>query len=109
MNEFVKELSLFDIKLRNYLSIFDYKKTYSFSEQYYITHKIPYFWLNTSTIVTKYKIHTINGIVEYPIIGIYHILKKQRIKKELLYIIKYKILYNEFNLPADIVIYILSI
>ena len=51
MNTLTNQLSILDIKVRDYLHIkkFRKQKRSIYDEQYLIKNKIPYFWLNAST------------------------------------------------------------
>jgi len=67
-----RQLSILDIKVRDYLHIKKFYKTNRTicNEQYLIKKKIPYFWLTASTLVTGYIIKTIDGEIRKPVIGI---------------------------------------
>ena len=72
MNILTRQLANLDIKVRNYLNIKKFCKNNRtiYNEQYLIDKKIPYFWLNASTLVTGYIIKTIDGYVKKPVIGV---------------------------------------
>ena len=64
MNNISIELAKLDIKVRDYLNVRRYFKSprLVMEELGLIQQKIPYFWLNASTIVTGYIIDTIDGL-----------------------------------------------
>lgn len=72
MDIVTRQLSILDIKVRDYLHIKKFYKTNRtiYNEQYLIKKKIPYFWLTASTLVTGYIIETIDGEIRKPVIGI---------------------------------------
>ena len=72
MNILTRQLANLDIKVRNYLNIKKFCKNNRTidNEQYLIEKKIPYFWLNASTLVTGYIIRTIDGYIKKPVIGV---------------------------------------
>jgi|SaaInlStandDraft_1057018.scaffolds.fasta_scaffold20278_2 hypothetical protein len=75
-----------DIKVRDYLNIksFYSPKTNIYKEIILIEKKIPYIWLNTSTLATRYIIETIDGDITKPIIGIKTLQKMRNIHGEFL-------------------------
>ena len=121
MNNISIELARLDIKVRDYLNVKRFYKSPRFvmEEIKLIQKKIPYFWLNASTIVTGYIIETINGEIYKPVIGIKQLSLKQRVhndlKVEILERIRKKHLFNivcclstKTNLPQDVMKYILK-
>tara|TARA_Y100001935_G_scaffold166187_1_gene136868 strand:+ start:1042 stop:1443 length:402 start_codon:yes stop_codon:yes gene_type:complete len=121
MNNISIELAKLDIKVRDYLNVKRYFKSPRFimEEIKLIQKKIPYFWLNASTIVTGYIIETIDGEIYKPVIGIKQLSLKRRIhfhlKEEILERIRKKYLFNivcclstKTNLPQDVMKYILK-
>jgi len=81
MNDVSIQLLTLDIKVRNYLNVKRYFKSPRFvmEEIGLIQKKIPYFWLNATTIVTGYIIETIDGEVYRPVIGIKQLGIKRRL------------------------------
>ena len=81
MDDISLQLSILDIKVRNYLNVKRFHKSprHICLEMDLIKKKIPYFWLNASTLVTGYIIKTIEGEIVKPVIGI----KQLRIQKVL--------------------------
>jgi hypothetical protein len=79
MNDVSIQLSTIDIKVRNYLNVKKYRKIsrHINHEMELIKKRIPYFWMNASTLVTGYIIKTIDGDILIPIIGIRN-LRMQR-------------------------------
>jgi len=84
-----------------------------------IQKKVPYFWLNASTIVTGYIIETIDGEIYRPVIGIKQLSLKRRIhchlKSEILERKRRKELFNvicclstKTKLPQDVIKYVLK-
>ena len=121
MNNISIELAKLDIKVRDYLNVKRYYKSprYIIEEVSLIQKKIPYFWLNASTIVTGYIIETIDGEVYKPVIGIKQLSLKQRLhyqlKNKILNKIRKKYLFNlicclstKTNLPQDLIKYLLE-
>ena len=121
MNNISIELAKLDIKVRDCLNVKRYYKSPRFimEEISLIQKKIPYFWLNASTIVTGYIIETINGEIYKPVIGIKQLSLKQRVhndlKIEILERIRKKHLFNivcclsiKTNLPQDVIMYLLE-
>ena len=121
MNNISIELARLDIKVRDYLNVKRFYKSPRFvmEEMGLIQKKIPYFWLNASTIVTGYIIETIDGEIYKPVIGIKQLSLKRRIhshlKKEILERIRKKHLLNivcclstKTNLHQDVMKYILK-
>ena len=80
MDNISLQLSILDIKVRNYLNIKRFHKSprHIYIEMDLIQKKIPYFWLNASTLVTGYIIKTIDGDILKPVIGIRQ-LRRQRV------------------------------
>jgi hypothetical protein len=121
MNNISIELARLDIKVRDYLNVKRFYKSPRFvmEEIGLVQKKIPYFWLNASTIVTGYIIETIDGEVYKPVIGIKQLSLKRRIhshlKEERLERIRKKHLFNivcclstKTNLPQDVMKYMLE-
>ena len=121
MNNISIELARLDIKVRDYLNVKRFYKSPRFvmEEIGLIQKKIPYFWLNASTIVTGYIIETIDGEIYKPVIGIKQLSLKRRIhyhlKEEILERIRKKYLFNivcclstKTKLSHDIMIYLLG-
>jgi len=121
MNNISIELARLDIKVRDYLNVKRFYKSPRFvmEEMGLIQNKIPYFWLNASTIVTGYIIETIDGEIYKPVIGIKQLSLKRRIhyhlKEEILERIRKKYLFNivcclstKTKLSHDIMIYLLG-
>tara|TARA_Y100000817_G_scaffold282648_1_gene248088 strand:- start:1231 stop:1632 length:402 start_codon:yes stop_codon:yes gene_type:complete len=121
MNNISIELARLDIKVRDYLNVKRFYKSPRFvmEEIGLIQKKIPYFWLNASTIVTGYIIETIDGEIYKPVIGIKQLSLKRRIhshlKEEILERIRKKHLFNivcclstKTTLPQDVMKYILK-
>ena len=121
MNNISIELARLDIKVRDYLNVKRFYKSPRFvmEEIGLIQKKIPYFWLNASTIVTGYIIETIDGEVYKPVIGIKQLSLKRRIhshlKEERLERIRKKHLFNivcclstKTNVPQDVMKYMLE-
>ena len=79
MNDVSIQLSTIDIKVRDYLNVKKYRKIsrHINHEMELIKKRIPYFWMNASTLVTGYIIKTIDGDILIPIIGIRN-LRMQR-------------------------------
>ena len=121
MNNISIELAKLDIKVRDYLNVKRYFKSPRFvmEEIGLVQRKIPYFWLNASTIVTGYIIDTIDGEIYKPVIGISQLSRNRRIhiqlKREILERKRKKQLFNAIcclstktYLPQDIMKYILE-
>ena len=121
MNNISIELARLDIKVRDYLNVKRFYKSPRFvmEEIGLIQKKIPYFWLNASTIVTGYIIETIDGEIYRPVIGIKQLSLKRRIhchlRSEVLERKRRKELFNvicclstKTNLPQDVMKYILK-
>ena len=121
MNNISIELARLDIKVRDYLNVKRFYKSPRFvmEEIGLVQKKIPYFWLNASTIVTGYIIETIDGEVYKPVIGIKQLSLKRRIhshlKEERLERIRKKHLFNivcclstKTNVPQDVMKYMLE-
>ncbi len=121
MNNISIELARLDIKVRDYLNVKRYYKSPRFvmEEIGLIQKKIPYFWLNASTIVTGYIIETIDGEVYKPVIGIKQLSLNRQIhshlKEEILERIRRKQLFNvicclstKTRLSQDIMKYIVE-
>ena len=121
MNNISIELARLDIKVRDYLNVKRFYKSPRFvmEEIGLIQKKIPYFWLNASTIVTGYIIETIDGEIYKPVIGIKQLSLKRRIhshlKEEILERIRKKHLFiivcclsTKTNLPQDVMKYMLE-
>ena len=82
MNNISIELAKLDIKVRDYLNVKRYYKSPRYIIEEFVSliqKKIPYFWLNASTIVTGYIIETIDGEKYKPVIGIKQLSLKQRL------------------------------
>jgi len=79
MNDVSIQLATLDIKVRDYLNVKKYRKIsrHINHEMELIKKRIPYFWMNASTLVTGYIIKTIDGDILKPIIGIRN-LRMQR-------------------------------
>ena len=86
MNILTRQLSNLDIKVRNYLDIKKFCKNNRTidNEQYLIKKKIPYFWLNASTLVTGYIIKTIDGYIKKPVIGVRQLRRRNLLHLDLL-------------------------
>ena len=121
MNNISIELAKLDIKVRDYLNVKRYYKSPRFimEEIRLIQKKVPYFWLNASTIVTGYIIETIDGEIYRPVIGIKQLSLKRRIhchlKSEILERKRRKELFNvicclstKTKLPQDVIKYVLK-
>jgi hypothetical protein len=121
MNNISIELAKLDIKVRDYLNVKRYYKSPRFimEEVRLIQKKVPYFWLNASTIVTGYIIETIDGEIYRPVIGIKQLSLKRRIhchlKSEILERKRRKELFNvicclstKTKLPQDVIKYVLK-
>ena len=121
MNNISIELARLDIKVRDYLNVKRFYKSPRFvmEEIKLIQKKIPYFWLNASTIVTGYIIETIDGEIYKPVIGIKQLSLKRRIhchlKSEILERKRRKELFNvicclstKTKLPQDVIKYVLK-
>jgi len=121
MNNISIELAKLDIKVRDYLNVKRYYKSPRFimEEVRLIQKKVPYFWLNASTIVTGYIIETIDGEIYKPVIGIKQLSLKLRIhshlKEEILERKRRKELFNvicclstKTKLPQDVIKYVLK-
>ena len=121
MNNISIELARLDIKVRDYLNVKRFYKSPRFvmEEIKLIQKKIPYFWLNASTIVTGYIIETIDGEIYRPVIGIKQLSLKRRIhchlKSEILERKRRKELFNvicclstKTKLPQDVIKYVLK-
>ena len=77
-------------------------------ENILINKRIPYIIKNSSKIIIGYKIKTIAGDVYFPVLD-YNIWKKKLIlSNELFYTIKKKFLYNNTNLPSELIYQILN-
>jgi len=81
-----RQLSILDIKVRDYLHIKKFYKTNRtiYNEQYLIKKKIPYFWLTASTLVTGYIIKTIDGEIRKPVIGIRQLRRRNLLHFDLI-------------------------
>jgi len=92
MDDVSIQLSMLDIKVRDYLNVKKYHKIprYINHELEYIKKNIPYFWLNASTLVTGYIIKTIDGDILKPIIGIKNLSIQRQLHNN------YFIYYNAF-------------
>lgn len=121
MNNISIELAKLDIKVRDYLNVKRYYKSPRFimEEIRLIQKKVPYFWLNASTIVTGYIIETIDGEIYRPVIGIKQLSLKRRIhchlKSKILERKRRKELFNvicclstKTKLPQDVIKYVLK-
>jgi len=124
MNTLTNQLSILDIKVRDYLHIkkFRKQKRSIYDEQYLIKNKIPYFWLNASTLITGYIIKTIDGYIQKPVIGIrqlrrMYFLHYDLLKKQLSYMerFRYKCRVNVIcsisritKFPSEIIRYIVK-
>ena len=124
MDNISLQLSILDIKVRNYLNIKRFHKSprHIYIEMDLIQKKIPYFWLNASTLVTGYIIKTIDGDILKPIIGIKNLRMQRHLHND--FFISYdafverrrqKWLINAVScltittkLPTDIIKYILK-
>ena len=122
MNDVSIQLSTLDIKVRDYLNVKKYRKIsrHINHEMELIKKKIPYFWVNASTLVTGYIIKTIDGDILKPIIGIKNLRMQRHLHND--FFISYdafverrrqKWLINAVScltittkLPTDIIIYI---
>ncbi len=122
MNNISIELARLDIKVRDYLNVKKYHKIsrHINHEMELIKKKIPYFWVNASTLVTGYIIKTIDGDILKPIIGINNLRDQRHLHYE--FFINYdafverrrrKWLMNAVScltittkLPIDVIIYI---
>ena len=118
------QLAILDIKVRDYLHIKKYHKIsrHINHEMELIKKRIPYFWVNASTLVTGYIIKTIDGDILKPIIGIKNLRVRRRLHND--FYISYdafverrrqKWLINAVScltittkLPTDIIKYILK-
>ena len=79
------ELSILDVKVRNYLNISRYvshPREIAF-EMDLIKKKIPFFRMNANTLVTDYIIKTIDGELKHPIISFRKLKYKSNIHFEL--------------------------
>jgi len=86
MDMVTRQLSILDIKVRDYLHIKKFYKTNRtiYNEQYLIKKKIPYFWLTASTLVTGYIIKTIDGEIRKPVIGIRQLRRRNLLHFDLI-------------------------
>ena len=96
MDMVTRQLSILDIKVRDYLHIKKFYKTNRtiYNEQYLIKKKIPYFWLTASTLVTGYIITTIDGEIRKPVIGIRQLRRRNLLHFDL--IIKQRSIWREY-------------
>ena len=124
MDDVSIQLSTLDIKVRDYLNVKKYHKIsrHINHEMELIKKRIPYFWVNASTLVTGYIIKTIDGDILKPIIGIKNLRVRRRLHND--FYISYdafverrrqKWLINAVScltittkLPTDIIKYILK-
>ena len=79
------ELSILDIKVRNYLNIsrFNSHPRKIRIEMELIKNKIPFLRMNANTLVTDYIIKTIDGELIHPIISLRRLKYKSNIHREL--------------------------
>jgi hypothetical protein len=79
------ELSILDIKVRNYLNIssFNSHPREIGIEMDLIKNKIPFLRMNANTLVTDYIIKTIDGELIHPIISLRRLKYKSNIHREL--------------------------
>ena len=92
MDDVSIQLSMLDIKVRDYLNVKKYHKIprYINHELELIKKNIPYFWMNASTLVTGYIIKTIDGDILKPIIGIRNLSMQRQLHND------FYICYNAF-------------
>ena len=107
-------------KIQKYLSIKDYIYEDPMNEEDLIRDKIKYFWLDCCTLITDYKIETINGIHLYPILtediiylrcinNLFFQLRYIKYLENLIYRKKYIYMSKIINnIPLELIKYILD-
>lgn len=111
------ELSILDIKVRNYLNIssFNSHPREIGIEMDLIKNKIPFLRMNANTLVTDYIIKTIDGELIHPIISLRRLKYKSNIHHELFdyyFILKKRKLVaqirKQYLIPRELITMVLS-